>query len=53
MNIKELKEFIKNLPDDMEICTKETKWDRGDFNIQIQTVFHEESGGTEEILVMQ
>ena len=28
MNIKELKEFIKDLPDELEVCSKDTKWNR-------------------------
>lgn len=30
MNIKELKEFIKDLPDILEVCSKDTKWNRED-----------------------
>lgn len=35
MTIKELKEFIKDLPDDMEVYTKDSEWGTGDSYLEI------------------
>lgn len=39
MNIKELKELIKDLPDEMEVCSKDTKWIRECTEVYIYKVF--------------
>lgn len=42
MNIKELKEFIKDLPDSMEVCSKDTKWKREDAEVYICEEYDED-----------
>lgn len=53
MNIKELKEFIKDLPDEMEVCSKDTKWNREDTEVYTCKVYDEDGDFETIILVVE
>lgn len=53
MNIKEFKGFIKDLPDEMEVCSKDTKWVREDTKVYTQKVFDELGDFETVILVVE
>lgn len=53
MNIKQLKEFIEALPDDMQVCSRDTKWNRDESECYIAEEWLEESGTEVFFLVIE
>lgn len=55
MNIKELKELIKDLPDEMEVCSRDTKWIREQCEVYVCEVFDEDfdKGIIDKFLVVE
>lgn len=53
MNIKELKELIKDLPDEMEVCSKDTRWDRFNSRAYTYSIFEDDEGKEQVIFVVE
>ena len=53
MNIKELKELIKDLPDEMEVCSRDTKWYRFDSRAYTYSIFEDDEGKKQVIFVVE
>lgn len=43
MNIKQLKEFIETLPDDMQVCSRDTMWNREESHCYTYEEYNQET----------
>lgn len=52
MNIRELKELIKDLPDEMEVCSRDTKWIREETRVYTYNIFEEDEHDYETVILI-
>lgn len=53
ITIKDLKDFIKDLPDEMEVCSRDTKWVRENSRMYKYKVYDEDGDFETVILVVE